>query len=111
MTAYNYEAIAYRLGSILQPNGIGTPVIFKTALQDSRDDERAVQVCAYAYQTVERVHYESMYGGDGHWHNVPVHWTEYIPVRQDSVIKIVKGDGGNSPSGGTTYRGYYAYKA
>ena len=111
LTAYNYEAIAYRLGSILQPNGIGTPVIFKTALQDSRDDERAVQVCAYAYQTVERVHYESMYGGDGYWHNVPVHWTEYIPVRQDSVIKIVKGDGGNSPSGGTTYRGYYAYKA
>lgn len=111
LTAYNYEAMAYRLGALLDPDNIGTDVIYKTVLQDSHNGEAAVQVCAYAYQTVERVHYESMRGGDGHWHNVPVHWTEYIPVRRDSVIKIVKDSESNLPSGGAYYHGYYVYMA
>jgi hypothetical protein len=110
LTDYNYEAIACRLGSLLAPSDIGTSVIYKTSLQERTSDGAAVQVSAYAYQTVERIHYQAVHGGDGRWHNVPVRWTEYIPVKRDSIIKVVK-NGENNPPNGVCYHGYYAYLA
>lgn len=110
LTAYNYEAMAYKLSAVLQPDGAGTDSIFKTSLQERADGVDTVQVYAYSYRTVERVHYESVYGQDGRWHSVPVYWTEYIPIQKNSVIHITK-DKTNVPNGGVTYRDYYAYMA
>ena len=111
LTAYNYEAMAWRLSSDLQPDGARTETIFKAALYERSSDVDTVQVCAYAYDTVERVHYESVYGRDGRWHNVPVYWTEYIPISKTSYIRVAQGKTEETPDGGIHYRGYYAYKA
>jgi hypothetical protein len=29
-----------------------------------------------------------VYGNDGDWHEVPVPWTEYLPVSKDSTIVV-----------------------
>ena len=36
----------------------------------------------------ERVDYVSVYGRDGYYHDVPVYWTEYIPIFQDTVMEV-----------------------
>ena len=111
LTAYNFEAMAWRLSSQFQPNGAGTESIFKISAPQHTANGDAVQVCAHAYQTVDRVYIESVYGRDGRWHSVPVHWTEYIPVNKTSTLRVMKGKTDACPKNGVTYRGYYAYKA
>ena len=39
---------------------------------------------AHGYRGEERVDYKEVYGGDGEWHKVAVHWTEYLPVQRTS---------------------------
>ena len=111
LTAYNFEAIANKLSSQLEPEGARTASIFKTSLTERSNGVDTVQVCADAYYTENRVHYESVYGGDGCWHSVPVYWTEYLPISRTSFIRITKGKKEDCPDGGVQYRGYYAYKA
>lgn len=111
LTTYNHEAFAWRLSQQLHPDGAKTETIFKTTLQGRSSGVDTVQVCAYSYKTVERVHYENMYGRDGRWHMVPVYWTEYIPISKTSTIQVSKEKSGGHPNGGVTYRGYHAYMA
>jgi hypothetical protein len=111
LTAYNFEAISKRLSSCLAPDGAQTESIFKTSLEKHSSNEDMVQVCAHAYDTVQRVHYESVYGRDGRWHTVPVYWTEYIPISKTSTLRITKEKLEDQPTSGAYYRGYYAYKA
>ena len=110
LTAYNYEAIACRLSSQLQPDGADTRSIFKTSFEGGYDGADRVQVCAYAYNAVERVHYERVFGGDGHWHDVPVYWTEYIPVSKTATMSVSKEKPNDATNGYATYYGYYANK-
>ena len=30
----------------------------------------------------------TVFGGDGGFHSVPVHWVEYIPVSKQSVVRL-----------------------
>ena len=110
-TAYNFEAMAWRLSSQFQPEGARTETIFKISSQEHSSIGDTVEVCAHSYHTVERVHFEPMYGRDGRLHSVPVHWTEYIPVSQTSTLRVVKEKTADCPDKGVTYHGYYAYKA
>ena len=32
-----------------------------------------------------------VYGGDGNWHDVPVEWTEYLPVAHEREIAVEEG--------------------
>ncbi len=111
LTAYNFEAMAWRLSSQFQPEGAQTETIFKITSQQHDSDGDTVTVSAFAYYTIERVHLESMYGRDGRWHSVPVYWTEYLPVSQNATLRVSKEKTKDCPDNGTTYRGYYAYKA
>lgn len=111
LTSYNFEAMAWRLSSQFQPDNAGTKSIFKISSAQHSANGDAVQVCAHAYQTVDRVHIESVYGRDGRWHSVPVHWTEYIPVTKNSTLRVTKAKTADCPNNGITYRGHYAYKA
>ena len=43
---------------------------------------------AHGYEGVTRIDYESVFGGDGHWHDVPVEWIEYLPVERTSDIYL-----------------------
>ena len=110
LTAYNFELLAARLEG-LEPNNAQTKVIYKTSLIRKQGEEYAVDVTAYAYTTQERVHYESVYGDDGSWHNVPVYWIEYIPVQKRSVMLVVPSQEGKEPDFQNpyiTYRGMHA---
>ena len=111
LTDYNYEAFANKLSSALAPDGARTECIFKTTLQERSEGVDTVEVSAFSYYTEERVHYESVYGGDGRWHSVPVYWTQYIPAYKTSILRIVQEKTAETPDGGVNHRGYYAYKA
>ena len=66
---------------------------------------------AHGHKGVERVDYEEVYGGDGRWHDVPVPWTEYLPVQRTSNMCICEKDTPSdifrkraAASGGNAYR-------
>ena len=110
LTAYNFELLAARLEG-LSPYNAQTQVIYKTSLIKKEGEEYVVDVTAYAYTTEERVHYESVHGDDGCWHNVPVYWIEYIPLRKHSVMLVVPQKEGEEPNfqkPHITYRGMHA---
>jgi len=109
LTAYNYDAMAYRLSDVAPSDSV-TDVIIKTARQESFAGGDAVRVSAYGYRAEERVDYESVYGNDGYWHDVPVEWVEYVPTQKNSIIKIVRSDS-LAPEGAVYHRGHYGYMA
>jgi hypothetical protein len=55
---------------------------------ETQGDTAFLGVSAHGYYGVPRVDYISMHGGDGHMHNVPVDWTEYIPESRESTVKL-----------------------
>ena len=61
-----------------------TRSILKTRVVRREDGECTVAVTAHGYRGEDRVDYEDVYGGDGKWHEVAVHWTEYLPVERTS---------------------------
>ena len=61
-----------------------TRSILKTQVVQRDDGESTVAVTAYGYRGEERVDHESVHGGDGRWHDVPVRWIEYLPVQRTS---------------------------
>ena len=70
-----------------------TRSILKTNLLRREDGESEVEVTAYGYRGEERVDYEEVYGGDGNYHDVPVEWTEYLPVQRSSCMCLREGGG------------------
>ena len=89
---YEYEALANALDDgVFAPPQAATQSILKTRLctpsSDASDGTAEIAVTAHAFRGEERVEYVSKYGGDGKWHNVPVHWIEYLPVsRQRKMV-------------------------
>ncbi len=63
-----------------------TRSILKTRVVARGDGESTVAVTAHGYRGEERVDYEDVHGGDGHWHEVAVPWTEYLPVARTSEM-------------------------
>ena len=45
-------------------------------------------ITAHSFQGIDRVTYYSVYGGDGKYHQVPVHWVEYIPIQKDTPFAV-----------------------
>ena len=62
--------------------------ILKTSSSVKADGDTVVSVTAHGFRGVEHTEHISKYGGDGHWHDVPVHWTEYIPVQRTSPFFV-----------------------
>ncbi len=89
-TELNREEAVNRHYSLFTPIGATTPCILKTSLLEKTGEDEIVKVHAYAYTTVERTDYVSKRGGDGNFHSVPVHWTEYLPVSSETVVRISK---------------------
>ena len=57
-----------------------TSCILKTKQTKREDGSSTIEVSAHGYCTEERVSYVGVWGGDGHRHQVPVYWDEYLPV-------------------------------
>ena len=56
-----------------------TDSILKTE-EAVRDGQSVITVYAHGYRCEHRLSYIRKRGGDGKWHDVPVHWDEYLPV-------------------------------
>ena len=85
LSFWEHEAVANYHGEdkFKHPSCI-TRSILKTQIVQQESGESTIAVTAYGYRGVERVDYEEVRGGDGKWHNVAVHWTEYLPVQRTS---------------------------
>ena len=87
-TRYNYEEYLNRMARSLRPKRCDTDCILKVKTVETQGDTAFLGVSAHGYYGVPRVDFIPKIGGDGHMHNVPVDWTEYIPISRESTVKI-----------------------
>ncbi len=82
---WEHEAVAnYHGESKFKHPSCITRSILKTHVVQREGGESTIAVTAHGYRGEERVDHEEVYGGDGKWHKVAVHWTEYLPVQRTS---------------------------
>lgn len=89
---WEHEALAnfWGVDKFKHPDCV-TDCILKTEKSngDSSDSaEKEIQVKAYGFRTEPRTTYIEKYGNDGHYHQVPVHWEEYLPVKGVGTFTI-----------------------
>lgn len=86
---WEHEAMANFIGenSFKHPESV-TRNVLKTYSNGGGRYTSSVSVTAYGYRGDPRVDYVPMLGGDGRVHQVPVPWTEYIPVERSSTIVV-----------------------
>jgi len=65
-----------------------TEAILKSAFIRSDGDADEIRITAYSYDIEKRVDIVSVYGGDGHYHDVPVEWDLYLPLEEESSFSI-----------------------
>lgn len=73
-----------------------TQAILKTQYLRSSDKTDETKVTAYSYDIEKRLEYVSVRGGDGHLHNVPVEWDEYLPLQAENNFCITEYDAKNA---------------
>ncbi len=64
------------------------PVMIKSRSASKAGKVDHVHVHSYSYKTTPRVDYISVYGRDGFWHDVPVHWIQYDRVDDDQSFDL-----------------------
>lgn len=86
---WEHETIAYHFGekTFEHPECI-TRSLLKTKSRTESDNTQTIQVTAYGYKGINRTDYVSVFGGDGHHHNVAVDWVEYDDVKRDSHMVV-----------------------
>lgn len=67
-----------------------TPVILKTEFLGREGEMDRVRITADSYRIFPRIETVSVHGGDGHWHEVPVHWDEYDPLQWQTQHHVAK---------------------
>lgn len=72
------NAVDYKY--VVHPN-TKTQAILKSSFVSSKDKIDKTCITAYSYDIRKRVDYVSVRGGDGRYHNVPVEWDEYLPLK------------------------------
>lgn len=88
-TLYEQEVMANKLSSaIFTPEGARTESILKVVNSKKVGNADLVTIRAFAFDSVQRVEYVSVFGGDGRSHNVPVFYDEYFPISRDEDIVI-----------------------
>ena len=90
---WEHEAIAncYGGAKFRHPDCI-TDNILKTRVTRREDGVSDVAVTAHGFRGESRVDYVEVWGGDGNCHDVPVEWTEYLPVEQTSPMRLSESD-------------------
>lgn len=84
---HEYVANSMNVKNFKHPLSV-TPNILKTSVINSENNRDLVKVTAYGYRTVDRVEYVPKWGRDGRLHQIPVRWTEYIPVTKETELAI-----------------------
>lgn len=89
LSFYEHEAVANQFPSdALSHPESKTKNILKTKVLNKGKDFDVVGVTSYGYKTINRTTMVPKRAGNGSIHHVPVHWVEYIPVEQESVINV-----------------------
>lgn len=88
-----YEALSNKvdLKRVAHPK-TKTPAILKSSFTGSRNDVDEIRLSAYSYDIIPRVDYVPVFGGDGRWHDVPVHWDDYIPLETSNSFLVASSD-------------------
>lgn len=90
VSSLEYEVLANSYNyKVFDAEAARTPAILKTERVASNDGVDKVTVTAYSFRTVEHTDFVSMMGRDGRFHNVPVHWIEYIPIYESNPMSVV----------------------
>lgn len=90
-SSFEQEAMANSLNlNAFAPTGANPnlPPILKVRGASKIGKSDKVSIHAYSYHTTEMVDYVSVRGGDGRYHDVPVHWTKYDRVDSDNVMEL-----------------------
>ena len=86
---WEHEAVANYHGEVKFAHpSCATRSILKTQLVQRDGGESTIAVTAHGYRGEKRVDYKEVHGGDGKWHDVPVPWTEYLPVQRTSNMYL-----------------------
>ena len=83
MTSFEHEALINRMDArLFRPDKAdeSLPLLLKEMNAKKIGDNDEVAVHVLSYKTTPRVDYVSKMGGDGRFHDVPVHWTQYDEV-------------------------------
>lgn len=88
-----------------------THSLLKTRVCSRADGVSEVAVTAHGYCGETRTDYESVYGGDGNWHDVPVEWIEYLPVSRTSTMSVAEGKDEAAPRAQAYRRSIYSWLA
>lgn len=83
------NAIDYQY--VVHPN-TKTQAILKSQFIKSKDNIDETCITAYSYDIEKRVDIVSVHGGDGHFHNVPVEWDDYLPLEERNNFFIASAD-------------------
>ncbi len=65
-----------------------TRAILKPTFVKSADNVDEACITAFSYDIEPRVDLVPVMGGDGHIHNVPVNWDEYLPLEEETHFYI-----------------------
>lgn len=87
-----------------------TQAILKSEFVKSTDDEGETYITAYSYDIAQRVELISVRGGDGRYHDVPVHWDEYLPLEERNTFFIAKYENKQNSKVFATRNGLCIYK-
>ena len=87
---YEYESLVNAMDQgEFAPEDAATRLILKTESGAMAGTAEKVRVTAHAFACEERLSYISKLGGDGKWHDVPVHWKEYLPRTRKSEVVVM----------------------
>lgn len=89
---WEHESIANYYGEeLFRHPACVTRSLLKTR-QVSRDAHGSeIEVTSHGYRSVDRVDCQSVYGGDGRWHEVEIPWKEYLPVERSRILRLTEG--------------------
>ncbi len=88
---YEHEAMANSMDqSLFMPDKCdpSLPVMIKSVSARKNGKLDCVKVHTYSYKTTPKTDYVSVHGGDGRWHDVPVHWIQYDRIDGDNSFDI-----------------------
>lgn len=86
---YEHEIFAnsFDESNFKHPKSI-TQAMLKTRIISKGNQSDIVEVKAYSYEGIDHIDFVPVLGGDGHMHNVPVPWVEYVPLENVSHMSL-----------------------
>ena len=90
-TNFEVESLVSTLGSReLIPEECKTEVIFKSRICSHNKYSQRCEITAHGFSTLEHVTYVPVTARNGRVYEVPVTWIEYIPLKEQSNVIVIK---------------------